>query len=154
MVHARPEDFENAPEHIRRQIPGLGKKKGNKLNAQRATDQRGLYPELAGRSFASKLERDRAQELVLLRRGGQIKDLAFQPRVFMTKARISYHADFYYRERVAPRKFRKVWEDAKGVNTDRWRLIKRLWEHYGPGLLRVTQRGKAGIVTTKEIFPK
>ena len=127
--------------------------KKNKYNAQKAESV--IYKELAGRRFDSKLERDRAEDLVLLQRGKEIRKLEFQSMVYLTDARISYRADFFYEERIAPRKFRKVWEDAKGFESTRWNMIKKLWAFYGPGLLRVTMRGRGGrIGTVKEIIPK
>jgi len=125
-----------------------GKRKGSKMGNKSATSNN--MQELAGRRFDSRLERDRAELLVLLQRGKEIRNLRFQEKVYLTKAEIGYRADFYYEERYAPRKFRKIWEDTKGFETPRWRLIKRLWKHYGPGALRVTVRTRDGKIKTKE----
>ena len=62
---------------------------------QRSTSD---LPELAGRSFPSKLERDRAVELILLQRAGEIEDLRFQVRVGLTRSDIGYKPDFMYRD--------------------------------------------------------
>lgn len=114
----------------------------NKYGAERKESP---MPELAGRSFASKLERDRAGELVIMLRAGLITQLVFHPRVLLTDAEISYHPDFAYHEKGSP-----VWEETKGYETDRWRIIRKLWAHYGPAPLRVLVRGHGGRIVLKE----
>ncbi len=126
------------------------KASGNKYSAKRATS---TLPELAGRSFHSQLERDRAGELVLLARAGYVRDLEFQPRVLLTKAEISYHADFSYRERDTRGDWRQVWEEAKGMEGERWRIVRNLWRFYGPGTLHVTKRSGGKIVVSESIVP-
>lgn len=128
------------------------RKKGNKYGAKRATSN---LPELAGRSFHSQLERDRAGELVILLRAGAIRDLVFQPRVMLTEADISYHADFSYQQRNATGDWQTVYEEAKGMEGDRWRIIRALWRVYGPGTLLVTKRvGDGGIMVADAIVPR
>lgn len=114
----------------------------NKYGAERKESD---MPELAGRSFASGLERQRAGELVVLLRAGLITDLVFQPRVLLTDAEISYHPDFAYHEKGRP-----VYEETKGYETDRWRIIRKLWAHYGPAPLRVLVRGHGDRIVLKE----
>jgi len=121
--------------------------KHNKFNAKKSTNP---LPELAGRRFDSQLERNRATELVLLQRAKDIRNLRFQEMVYLTAERIGFRCDFYYEERVKPRVFRPVYEDAKGFETPRWRIIKRLWKHYGPGKLRVTKDAGGGRIKTVE----
>lgn len=105
---------------------------------------------MAGRSFASRLERDRAAELVMLEECGEISGLEFQPMVKLSDALVSYKPDFMYTQDG-----RTVYEDAKGVVTDRFRMIKRLWSAYGPALLRITKRNQHGrIVTVQEVIPR
>jgi len=121
-----------------------------------------VFPELAGRSFDSKLERDRGTELVMLQRAGAIEDLAFQKTVVLQEAdrvtkkrRVAYRADFRYVETYfpvspdAPEK-RVVYEEAKGLRKSRWIMIRNLWPLLGPALLRVTVRGFGGRIVVKE----
>ena len=101
------------------------------------------------RWFDSKGEADRGADLRLLERAGEISELQFQVTFHLTEARVSYRADFVYRE-----KGRIVAEDFKGVETDRFRLIRQLWRVYGPCLLRVTKRRRKGFAVVEEIMPR
>ena len=111
----------------------------NKFHAQRTS--------FGGRSYDSKAEADRSAYLQLLARANEITDLEFQRTFRLTAAEIGYRADFVYRERGL-----LIVEDVKGVMTDRFRLIMRLWPHYGTGTLRIVKRrGKSGWTVAKEI---
>jgi len=119
----------------------------HKFGARRAEASPEVFPELAGRSFPSQLERDRAYELVLLQRGGQISKLTFQTQLWLTDARVGYKPDFVYIEDG-----RRVFEETKGFRTERWLIIKKLWRYYGPGVLRIMKRGSNGrIIMTQQI---
>ena len=100
-----------------------------------------------GRIYDSAAEADRAAELVLLFKAGEIGGWSQQPRVELV-AGIFYRPDFAYIERG-----RLIFEDVKGVATDRFRIICKLWREFGPGLLRVTKRRsrKSGFMVVKEI---
>lgn len=100
------------------------------------------------RSFDSQGEADRAACLRILQRAGEISNLQFQVTFHLTDAAVPYRADFVYIEYG-----RMVAEDFKGVETERFRLICRLWRHYGPCLLRVTKRWRRGFRVVKEIPP-
>jgi hypothetical protein len=127
-------------------ITGAPVAREHKYGARSATDA--LFPELAGRRFDSQLERDRARELVMLERAGEISGLRFQVSVQLSEADIRYRADFAYLENG-----RLVYEDTKGMQTKRWRIIKKLWRKYGPALLRITVRGRYGIMVKDQIMP-
>lgn len=100
--------------------------------------------------YGSKIESERAHELALLVRAGTISELHEQPRVFLTAAEISYRPDFCYVENGVI-----VWEEVKGVEGERWRIVKKLWKYYGPGPLRVMRRARSGRIETAEtINPK
>ena len=116
----------------------------NKFGAIRTRD-----PLDAARSFDSKGEADRAAHLRLLERAGEISGLQFQVTFRLTDAEIGYRADYVYVERG-----RTVAEDFKGVETERFKIICRLWAHYGPCLLRVTARARrGGFRVVREIPP-
>ena len=119
--------------------------------AQRSTASDASFPELAGRSFPSKLERDRAVQLVILQRAGELSELRFQPQVHLTRANIGYKPDFVYEENG-----RTIYEETKGVETEGYRMRIKLWKHYGPALLRVVKRAPRSnrIVLVKEIMPE
>ena len=157
MTRPNAELSDLSPEHQRQAarqifrkgvIPQLDKTVHHKYAATRTEASGHVFPELAGRSFPSKLERDRACELVMLQRDGQIDGLDFQVQLWLTDADIGYKPDFAYRQDG-----RIVFEETKGFDTDRWRIIKKLWRYYGPGLLRILKRGAHGrIVVAQEIM--
>lgn len=102
-----------------------------------------------GRRFDSSAEADRAAELALLEQAGEITGLQFQPRIELERG-IYYRPDFVYEERG-----RAVYEDVKGVETERFRLVKKLWRLHGPGPLRITKRQsrRHGFRVVQEVAP-
>lgn len=104
---------------------------------------------LGSRTYDSVGEAYRAGQLAILQRAGEISDLQHQVTFRLTAAEITYRADFTYQERG-----RMVAEDFKGVETERFRIIKKLWASYGPCLLRITKRRGAKVVTVQEIMPQ
>ena len=115
----------------------------NKYGAIRTRD-----PLDVSRSFDSQGEAARAATLRLLERAGEISNLQFQVTFHLTEASITYRADFVYVE-----KGRTVAEDFKGVETERFHMICKLWRFYGPCLLRVTKRHRKGFRVAQEIPP-
>lgn len=115
----------------------------NKYGARRAVDHQ-------GRSYASTAEKDRAEELLLLEQAGEISELTAQPVVRLAGS-VNYRPDFRYTEGS-----RVIFEDVKGVVTERFAVICQLWPKWGPATLRITQRSgrKAGFRVTREILPK
>ena len=86
-----------------------------------------------GITFDSKREAQRWQELLLMQRAGEITGLARQVRIeLIPKTKLyratSYLADFVYFDK---RTGKTVYEDAKGMQTDVYRLKKKLlyWRH-------------------------
>lgn len=90
-----------------------------------------------GRSFHSQSEAGRYEELKLLERAGQIKDLKCQVSVKLSKAKIELIVDYKYFDIKLNE---EVFEEFKGFETPEWRIKRRLWKSYGPGLLRVMRR--------------
>ena len=101
------------------------------------------------RMWDSTGEWQRYCQLQLLERAGEIQDLECQPVFKLTRAQISYRADFCYIE-----KDKIIIEDFKGVMTPRFNMICKLWRYYGPTLLRITGRRGKGFIVTKEIMPE
>ena len=101
-----------------------------------------------GRLWDSGGECRRYAQLLLLEKAGEIQDIECQPTVHLTRARISYRADFVYTERG-----RTVFEEFKGVRTQRFNLIAHLWKYYGPALLRIIGRKGDRFIVTQEIMP-
>lgn len=124
------------------------KSKPHKYGAEKSDNQN--FRELSGRSFPSKLERNCAVMLVIRQRAGEISDLQFQKVFTLTEANISYNADFAYTEDG-----KTVVLEAKGLVSDRWRIIRKLWKYYGEYKLIVCVAGQGGRVRLKEtIIPR
>ena len=88
----------------------------NKFNAMRT------YSELCGRTFASRREARRGEELALLERAGEITDLQYQVRfILSSEPRVSITIDFAYTEKGV-----RKYEDAKGMLTRDFRT-KLAW---------------------------
>lgn len=100
----------------------------------------------AGYSFASKAEAGLFDLLSLLERAGEIRNLKCQDTVYLTEARIQYRADFTAWDIKLEQ---QVWYEFKGFETDAWRIKRRLWMHYGPGILKV-YKGRAGAIRLHE----
>ena len=91
-----------------------------------------------GRMYDSTAERDRAEILNLLQVAGEISDLKEQTVIELMTG-VKYRPDFDYEENG-----RRVYEDVKGVMTERFRIICAIWRHHGPGPLRITKRDGRG----------
>lgn len=111
------------------------------LLSKKHQTRRGKYSavrtERGGYSFASKGEASCFTMLKLLERAGELSNIQVQDHVYLTEAGILYVADF----KVFDVKLqRDVWIEFKGAETATWRIKRRLWQKYGPGILRVYKR--------------
>lgn len=106
-----------------------------------------------GRFYDSKLEADYRKILELMMIAGEIKDLIDQPQVYLTDAQIGYRPDFAYVERATGQ---RVFIEAKGMETEGYRLKLKLWEVYGPGPLYIVKRLRAKDAPTivRKVIPK
>ena len=87
--------------------------KGNQSGKPNKYGAKRTWSELIGRTFDSKGEAQRAEELYQLERAGEISDLEFQVKYKLCeKPRITVSIDFRYREEGE-----LVLEDHKGVLT-------------------------------------
>lgn len=105
-----------------------------KYSGNRTSKYHNTKTTVDGITFDSKKEANRYQELKLLNRVGEIKDLRLQePYVLIDKSNhgraIKYIADFVYYDNSLQK---EVVEDTKGYRTDVYKLKKRLMaERYG-----------------------
>lgn len=88
------------------------------------------------RGYASRKEARRADELRLLLKLGEIRELREQVSFELipgqgSEPAITYRADFVFEERQADGTWLQIVEDVKGVRTPVYRLKKRLmqWRH-------------------------
>ena len=98
-----------------------------------------------GHNHPSKGESRRCDVLHLMQRAGEISDLRVQPSIQLVPGFL-YAADFSYLDGG-----RAIVEDWKGLITQRFRDICRMWPHHGDGVLRVTGLSGGRTVVTREI---
>ena len=92
------------------------------MNFRNKYSAKKTYSELCGRTFDSKAEAKRGEELYLLQKEGEISDLQYQmPYQLCLKPNIKIKIDFVYRQNG-----KQVVEDVKGMMTREFR-VKRAW---------------------------
>lgn len=96
--------------------------------------------------FSSKMERKRYQQLKLLEKAGEIKELALQPKYLLLPAferngehflAINYIADFSYYDCQTKK---RVAEEVKGMETEIWKIKKKLFHYRHNMELRVIMK--------------
>ncbi len=130
-------------------------KRANKYNAVKSKSV------ITKRWYDSGAERDFADVLEARAADGLITDLIAQPVIELgPEGEIKYKPDFVYWELsnlgvYTPTKTRQVWVDVKGVETERFKIIKRLWKYNGPGPLEIVKRKGKGkpFLVTQTIMP-
>ena len=100
-----------------------------------------------GRTYASKAECEYAKQLYILRKGGNIIEFIEQPRVWLGVPENVYYPDFLIVSGISPSYF----IDVKGVETPKFRHIKKLWEKYGHLNLHVVKKSGNRFKTTEII---
>lgn len=115
------------------------------MNGNRFNARRGKYNVAAkedrqflGRTWDSKAEMLYAQELMLRMKAGDILDFAIQPLVILA-GDIRYRPDFLVTE---PEDIYYV--DVKGVETERFKIIKKLWPQTKGLRLEIVKRKGSG----------
>ena len=95
-----------------------------------------------GIPFDSRAEGARYQELKLLEKAGEIRDLQLQPKFELIPKQpgeraVTYTADFMYEEK-APAEWVLIWrtivEDVKGVKTKDYVIRRKLFKFRFPGI--------------------
>jgi len=114
-----------------------------------------VYDIEAKEYHASKAEYRRWQTLKLLEKAGEISDLKRQPTITLVDRNgkapaITWRMDSSYTEAG-----RTVYEDVKPRPfTPRENLLIKLWKHFGPGLLRITENKGQHWKVKKEVMPQ
>ena len=140
-------------------------KRGNKYHAVRSKSL------ITKRWYDSGAERDYADVLEARAADGLITEIVAQPVIELGQyGEIKYKPDFVYWEltvervhfnikpanaRVQVKKTRQVWVDVKGAETERFKIVKRLWRYNGPGPLEIVKRAGKGkkFLVTQTIMP-
>ncbi len=136
-----------AQRQIYEQLAVQGQKPTSTHSKYHAEKTQRVMPNGSTRTFDSRKEARRYDELVLLLQAGAIRDLRLQQNFTLVEGYITaegdmvrpmvYKADFAYERPTEPDvtgtvHWLKVVEDAKGVRTDTYKLKKKLMlEKYG-----------------------
>ena len=95
------------------------------------------YGAVRTNGMGSKLEAAVYQILLLREKAGEITDIQKQARVHLS-CQIYWKVDFSFMERgTMNRRARRVYCEAKGVETERYRICLKLWTEHGPGPLEI-----------------
>lgn len=98
------------------------------------------------RTFASKGEAGLYDFLRLREQNGEITDLECQVQVHLTAAKILYKPDYRFKVNGV-----FTWAEFKGFETNSWRIKRRLWIHYGPGILEI-YKGQFPRISIHEVL--
>lgn len=102
-------------------------------------------------SHRSKLESAVCGILQLRQAAKEIEIHQVEDHVFLSEARIGYVVDFRCYDNKSGR---CVWIEAKGYQSDRWPIIRKLWAAYGPGPLEIWMGDHKRPMLTETIIPK
>jgi len=117
-------------------------KKRNKYGNKKTT--------VDGIIFDSKCEAGLYNMVKTMERHGEIFDIELQPHVYLTKAKILYKPDIKVKCKTT---LSGIWLEAKGHEGAVWRIKRRLWKYYGPGILRVYKCSNGTPYLHEEIIP-
>lgn len=107
------------------------------------------YRAVRTEGFSSKLEHAVYQILLLRSKAGEITDIKQQVRFLLSRAEISWRVDFTYIANTGA----LVAVEAKGVETEAYRIKKKLWGVYGPCALEVWKGSWGKPVLWETIVP-
>jgi len=110
---------------------------------------KGKRSKVGGKNFQSKGEAGLYEYLLLRQKNGEIEEIQTQVQVYLTDARILYKPDFTFIEDGIQK-----WAEYKGFETAIWRIKRRLWMHYGPGILEVWKGYYPRLTCVETIEPK
>lgn len=103
-----------------------------------------------GESFPSGLEARTWAYLKFQQNQGLLTELTRKATVHFELIDLTYKADMKYTDPGGVSR----WVEAKGAETDRWRIIKKIWAAIGPGALDVYKANSRGIYLAETIIPK
>jgi hypothetical protein len=115
----------------------------NKYNAKKTKSH--------GYSFDSKLESALYDYLLTLQKAKEISDIRVKPNIYLTDANILMIPDFCAMNNKTGQT--EYWE-SKGLETATWRIKRRLYKFYGPGVLHVYCGTYNNLILRETITPK
>lgn len=101
-------------------------------------------------SFASNFEKIIYQWLKARETAGEVRVIKTQHKVLLTEAKIAYYADFLVLDLTTNTEFLV---EAKGMDTDVWKIKKRLYACYGPMPLEIYKGSKTSFHLAERIVP-
>jgi hypothetical protein len=104
-----------------------------------------------GYTFASQFECAVFNFLLLREKAQEIRDIQCQDHIYLTKARIPYIPDFKFLD-LKSGEF--VWAEAKGFETDPWKIKRKLWQYYGPGKLEIYKGSAKSFKLYETVIPE
>ena len=104
-----------------------------------------------GYSFDSRLESALYDLLLLREKAGEITELRVKPNVYLTNARILAIPDFWA---IHATTGDSIYFEAKGIELPVWRIKRKLWIYYGPGILEVWKGSYQRPYLHETIYPK
>lgn len=119
------------------------KKRNSKFNATKVKSY--------GYSFDSKLESALYDQLLLMQKNKEISDIRVKPNIHLTNANILMIPDFCAVDTLTGE---TVYYESKGMQTPTWRIKRRLYKHYGPGVLKVYGGHYSNLILIEQITPK
>jgi hypothetical protein len=103
-----------------------------------------------GRTYDSKAEREYAQCLDALKQDAQIIEYIHQPRLWLGVPENIYVPDFF----VVPTAGPPYYVDVKGMETQAFKRVKKLWAKYGDlDLVIIKRKGPAKFKVAETIHP-
>lgn len=109
------------------------------------------YKNVKVKNFDSKLESAVADMLNLLVKGKKISDLKYQVPVFLSKSKIKTIIDFSY---INTKTGQLEFSEAKGFETQRFKIIKQLWKFYGTGELTIWKGSYKNLHISEVVKPQ
>lgn len=106
--------------------------------------------EVHGQWFDSKLEGDTYLMLLELFDQGLIRSIERQQTIKLTRAQIGYRVDFVIEDKDG----NLLGVESKGLETDTWKIKKKLYRFYGPFPLQIYIRKGKKIVLDETIIPQ
>lgn len=97
----------------------------------------------------SKLEASVCGLLHRLVQRGLSRSVQVEVPIYLTLAKIKYVVDFKVTDYDGEVKF----YEAKGVETEKFKIIKKLWKYYGPGVLRIIKGPSSNLDVFEVIRP-
>lgn len=103
-----------------------------------------------GGTHRSLLEAAVCQIIWLREKAGEIQHVQHEVHLYLSDARIGYIVDFRCKDLKTGE---DLYIEAKGFANDRWPILKKLYQFYGPGTLEIWKGSHRGPTLAETIVP-